>query len=711
MVINDDYITDIDNYMQAVKTLKLKTVKIWKQDTVYSAYDVACAYDIETSSFYDDCGNKASIMYIWQFSLDGLNFIGRTWEQWQDFLNALQKTLRISISNRLIIYVHNLSYEFQFIRKRRFWREVFATNDRTPIKCLDSKGFEYRDSLILSGYSLEKTADNLQKYHVKKLSGYLDYNQIRTPITPLDHDEILYCLHDVQVVCAYITEQIEQYGNIQKLPMTNTGRVRKYCKDNCYKGFNHDSKKRKEKNKAKHDFSMLIKSQTIESETDYLEMKHCFQGGFTHANFLYVDKVLHDVSSYDFTSSYPYVMLTEMYPCDTPKHIKITSKAELRQLSKDKCLIFTIALYDVKPKENVYEYPISVSKCINSSGVIENNGRVAYADFLVTTVTNVDMEIILRCYDTGGLQIGNALSFNKAYLPKDLQLSILKLYSDKTTLKGVDGKEAEYLHSKGMLNSTYGMIVTNIIKDSIVYDSDNNEWGKENADIQTLIDRYNKSHSRFTYYPQGVFVTAYARRNLWTAILSLGSDYVYSDTDSVKILNAKKHESYFKKYNDIVQEKIMLSSTLNGIPLNLYNPKNIRGIEKPLGVWDHDGDYALFKTLGAKRYLTYDGNKLKATVAGIGKRNVERYLLGNALTIDECFDLFNTGLTIPSRHTGKLTHTYLDEEVKGVITGIDGNAYDYDELSCVHLERTNFEFSRSRAFSDFLKGVQAYAVL
>ena len=47
-------------------------------------------------------------------------------------------------------------------------------------------------------------------------------------------NELAYCNNDVEIVLAYINEQIEQYGNITKIPMTNTGRVRKFVKDKCY---------------------------------------------------------------------------------------------------------------------------------------------------------------------------------------------------------------------------------------------------------------------------------------------------------------------------------------------------------------------------------------------------------------------------------------------------------------------------------------------
>ena len=100
-------------------------------------------------------------------------------------------------------------------------------------------------------------------------------------------------------------------------------------------------------------------------------------------------------------------------------------------------------------------------------------------------------------------------------------------------MKGVQGKETEYLLSKGMLNSVYGMCVTDIVKDNAIYSDDDN-WGFEKVDIDEEIQKYNDSKNRFLYYAWGIWVTAYARRNLWTGILAVGKDYIYSDTDSIK---------------------------------------------------------------------------------------------------------------------------------------------------------------------------------
>ena len=102
----------------------------------------------------------------------------------------------------------------------------------------------------------------------------------------------------------------------------------------------------------------------------------------------------------------------------------------------------------------------------------------------------------------------------------------------------MEGKEVEYLLSKGMLNSVYGMCVTDPVKDEHTYET---EWDLEKVDVMEAIHKYNESKGRFLFYPWGIWVTAYARRNLWSAILNVGNDYVYSDTDSIKALNFETH--------------------------------------------------------------------------------------------------------------------------------------------------------------------------
>src|SRR5699024_5777803 len=108
---------------------------------------------------------KFACSYIWQFGI-GLNhvFYGRTWEELLDFLSNISDWLELNESKRLVVYVHNLGYEFQFMRKYFNWVNIFSIDERKPIKALCDLGIEFRDSYILSGYSLANTAKNLTKH-------------------------------------------------------------------------------------------------------------------------------------------------------------------------------------------------------------------------------------------------------------------------------------------------------------------------------------------------------------------------------------------------------------------------------------------------------------------------------------------------------------------------------------------------------------------
>lgn len=202
-------------------------------------FNVPSAYDIETSSFYRLVENskrmeKCAVMYEWTFGLYGLVMIGRTWEEFINVINTLSQILDLNDEKRLIIGVHNLAYEFQFMRKWLEWEKVFAIETRKPIYALTVNGIEFRCTYLLTGYKLETVAKNLQTYELKKRVGDLDYSKLRLTITPLTDEETDYCVDDVKIVMADLAERIETAGGIARLPLTKTGYVRNYCRKACF---------------------------------------------------------------------------------------------------------------------------------------------------------------------------------------------------------------------------------------------------------------------------------------------------------------------------------------------------------------------------------------------------------------------------------------------------------------------------------------------
>ena len=302
---------------------------------------------------------------------------------------------------------------------------------------------------------------------------------------------------------------------------------------------------------------------------------------------------------------------------------------------------------------------------------------------------------------------------NNVITPKDFVLTILELYKNKTELKNVAGKEVEYMVQKNMINACYGMCVTDPCKDEITYEK--NTWITKKNDIKKTLEEYNKSRRRFLYYPWGVWVTAYARANLFNGIMEFGDDYIYSDTDSIKVKNVDKHKDYFVKYNAKITEKIQMCLSQYEIPIEMACPKTKFGVEKPLGVWDYEGQYSRFKTLGAKRYLTEKDGKICITVAGVSKESGAEYLKYKYKTNDEIFNNFKEGLLFPAHYddngvdkngSGKLCHTYIDFETEGDVIDYMGKKYHYKEASGVHLENTDYEMSLDAEFVRLLNNIR-----
>lgn len=573
---------------------------------------------------------------------------------------------------------------------------------------------------------------------IEKVKGF-DYKKIRTWKTPLTPKEYEYCIHDVKIVSECIRRKIAEEGNnITEIPLTKTGYVRRHVRNETLKGANRCF------------YKAAIKSLTLEPD-EYIEAKKAFAGGFTHAALLYSGKEYQNVTSYDFSSSYPSVLIAEKYPMTKGVHVEKISKKSFEEFMErdDYCCIFTIEIENVQQIFPCESY-ISESRCSEIEGWIQydengepkrdkkgriikklpviNNGRVWAAKRIVTDITSVDYQILKKVYKFDLKRVAHFYYYQTYYLPTTFVKCILDFYSKKTELKDVVGKEVEYMFNKENVNALFGMCCTDIVRELVEYD---NGWApplkmtdEEREDwIARQVAKENEKRGRFLFYLWGVFCTAYARRNLWTGIFECKTDYLYSDTDSVKIINADRHKDYFERYNREVTEKLERAMDYHHLPYELLRPKTIKGVEKPLGVWDFDGFYLRFKAVRAKAYMVYGYDKekkcndFKMTVAGLSKSDAMEYLK----TKGDPIKLFQHEMYIPETYitkdekgrevvksaTGKLTHTYIDEPFSCEVTDFKGIKAVVAERSCVHLEDANYHLSLSRSYQDFLLGIRS----
>ena len=156
--------------------------------------DIGCGFDIETSRIGDE---KLSTMYVWQFALNEVTVIGRTWDEFKTFLKMLQTHYNLDSKNRLLVWVANLSFEFSFIKGQCTWLverkkpSIFALDKRSVIKATTEEFIEFRDSVVLTQLGLGKMAKNFG-LSVQKLQEdtKFNYDLPRHSLTPLTNEEL-----------------------------------------------------------------------------------------------------------------------------------------------------------------------------------------------------------------------------------------------------------------------------------------------------------------------------------------------------------------------------------------------------------------------------------------------------------------------------------------------------------------------------------------
>ena len=610
---------------------------------------------------------KQSNMYIWQFSINENVYYGRTWEELKLFLNKLE----LEVPERKIVFIHNLSFEFQYLKGFFKMEDVIARKSRKVMRAsFQDYNIELRCSYMMSNCKLEKLP-KVYGLPVKKQVGYLDYDKIRHSNTYLSDDELKYCEYDCLVVYEYIKKELLTYENVDKIPLTSTGHVRRELKNLVLKDYKYKGIVRRAINTDPHIYNLLIDA---------------FAGGYTHANWLYADEVLENITSYDFTSSYPYIMVTHKFPAFDFKKCNIKS---INQMSTRFAYLLVVKLTNVKSK--LYNNFISMSKCKSIKGGKYDNGRIIEAKELITTITDIDFRLFYESYNFEYEIIECYFSLYK-YLPKQFIEFVLQKYVNKTQYKDVEEKKLEYQLEKAKFNSLYGMSVTNMIRDNVVYDNIKGweEIPLTNEEIEEkLLEEKKKAFLSFAY---GVWVTAYARNNLLKNVIKLDENVVYCDTDSIKLTQGFDY-NVIENYNNFVEKKVNYVSKVLDIDINKFAPKDIKGKKHMLGLFECDGTYQEFITQGAKKYAYKQDNEIHITVAGVPKTG--------ASALNRLED-FKDNFVFKHSDTGKNVLQYNDNQVSIDLIDYQGNILKVTDKSGCCILPTTYVLGKSLEYADLI---------
>lgn len=653
-------------------TLDIETTSLYEFPEGWRCFDYG-----RRPAFYEGL-RKAAVPYIWMIGIDDKVFYGREFMQLEDVLREISYKGR-----KRYIYVHNLSFEFQFLRdilERYTVSGMLCRAARHPIAfTVEELNIQFRCSYMLTNLSLEKAAERYTK--IRKKSGDLDYNMERSPRTDLTDTELSYCEYDILTLYEIIKYFKGVYGNISRIPYTQTGEVRRAFRKRV--GFKYI------RNIAK----------STPSAPMYLIYNKAFWGGMTHGNCLYVGDILPNCGSYDIASSYPTTMLLPIFP---QGKFRRTDPEQALKLNRNKwAVIFHVCFGRVEAcKLNHY---ILNSKIISGENLKADNGRLVSGDNVEMILTDIDYDIIVKsAYKCYNIRYIAAYTTIKGYLPKELINFTLELYEDKTKLKGVAGQEDFYMKQKQMLNGLFGCAVTNIIKQAVKYEG--GEWVLPDLTpelVEEKLQELRESKSNCFKYIWGVYITATARARLWSVISKLDAKIVYYDTDSVKYIDNSEVHEVIREENDLIRAALEESAKDNEIDFDRYAPADPEGNRHLIGLWEDEGLYHEFITLGAKRYAYRDTKGLHTVISGVNKKT------GYKALKDDIHN-FTNNLVFEYDTAGKLASVYNDDQLPFIFYDYQGKVYKSTQKHGVILQPAEYSMSMTEEFETYLTEINSF---
>lgn len=382
---------------------------------------IVTAFDIETSKHPE---RDEAFMYIWQWQFgDVVTVYGRTWDELRVFIMHLLEAIDTHKNAAIVVLTHNLSYEFQFWRCVYQFKpeEVFAVDSRRILKCTMYDGrLEHRCTLLHSNMSLKQYTKKMHVDHIKLDGDEFDYTQTRFPDTPLTDRELEYCQNDVLgLVEAYIEEMRQDDDNLYSIPMTSTGYTRRDCK----RAMRFCSAK-------------MIRDLQPDIEL-YKMLREAFRGGDTHCNRHFAGKTVENVKSADRSSSYPDVMCNCKFPMGRFYPFQGIERG-MSLLKAGYALLMRVRMWDVSMADPAWGFPyLSFAKCRNVINPVIDNGRVLSADYLETTITDIDLKILLDQYEFSDIEVIDGYHSRYDRLPNPIIRCTIEYYKHKTELKGV----------------------------------------------------------------------------------------------------------------------------------------------------------------------------------------------------------------------------------------------------------------------------------
>lgn len=637
--------------------------KYWMRGGVRFTYTKGRIYclepmfvDIETANNHAE---EPSDLRTWIVSIQVLfndeYHLFRYPEEFVKYLRKLYYKLGLTpyddTEKKLIIYIHNLSYDMSYLypyllelpgidKDAKYQGIIEAPN---KFLSLVFGSFEFRCSYRLSGMSLEKWSKEMNAEHIKKVGMY-DYDKVLYPDSKLSEDEQDYDRFDVYAMRDCLYKQMAYYGDdITTIPLTKTGYIRRTLRKSCFND-PHYKKKYFWDNKL--------------SAVNYEYCLKSFSGGYTHNNrfwrdtlievgkvyeyipgsgiYIKVDKIKHR----DFKSHYPTQQTCyKRFPIGRPQHIYDCSSMpfvytveEILSEAEEFTHFVKLLITDCSLRDPNCSMPfMQLSKCYQAtfSNKIVDNGRIIKASgSFIMYVDTLTLQILAEQY-TMECAVLDVYRMKNGPLPDCIIKIVDKYFKGKSDKKALvhqlteefgklDPKtvEAEFdlMQEKAGLNSIYGCTVQQALKDVFQIDDNMNFSYKtkyiSQQEVEEGLEGYYSGKNNFLAYQLGCVVTSLARFELYQFIKLIGYEYVlYSDTDSLFYISTPEIEKRIEEKNKELRASAHFVELENG-KREYYNE------------FTEEPECLAFKGLHSKCYGVVTSKGLEITIAGVPARTI-----------------------------------------------------------------------------------------
>ena len=688
------------------------TTATYRRDHKYSPL-IGC-FDLESTNYHD----IFSFMYVWQFGIEDQVVYGRTWNEFREFLANLKAEMHLNVEHKLIVFDHNLKFDFGF-----FCREVpvdgklIAKSRHEVLLCTVFDCFEFHDSYNYSEKSLDAMGLELG---LPKIQGF-DYSKLRHAQTELDPDELRYISRDCEILLRYFAREAEHYGNVGKIPLTATQRVKRVLSERMAA---NDSK-------SKYMYAKIRKRQLDTSKPgDNLILKMlrmAFFGGFNYCTTMYKNQLHANVDDYDADSHYIAQILLHRFPIDNFKPIEPPRTWEqLKELLngkgiyQDKAMLITFQCESISARlDDVGFLPIytknyiGMDLCDRRSMVSKKMHTMGHFE---TTLTDIDFRLMFKYYNVGKITVKSVFASRYGALPDYVRDTCTELYQKKSSAKAelreikktrrpTAEEQAAYDLIKSFLNRIYGIFVQDPVRTNYYFDGTRVAIDKEN--------RITTKDTRFApvLYQWGVWVSAWARYELlslfWALTVYRSEDgklhynhkVLYCDTDSLK--GKDLDTSIIARYNANVKSKVLDYCTRRRIPFETLDG---------LGEFKRE-HYDYFKTIGQKQYAFIDENgNFAYHISGLaqpkqGEDGKEHCFFDQFETLYEKMEAFCQDMRVPADQSGLLESIFGSERAPEVVEDCNGDKLEIHVLSFVLLLPKGYKASED--LDEMLQDIEA----